>query len=494
MSIRNVNKKANVQRMQKMYLLKEPAFRKWIAEHEDEKNMLNIDRQMKKIMKLKNISSLRKWLIYTNFLSKYMAIIRAKRKNNGESKKSDEKETAAENSIDEMGEIKRPVNRIRHLQGINIDPVERIDQFTENPVNDLEEKLFQTHADDIDISNFIDLTLPDHTMRTVDDASFLRTIPNDEEIQEQIEQEKEIENEILRTQTIKEHLARAPKRVRDNFPINKQPARQIELKDGETIILNLDRMKISKDGEIMAEDMDRAYVVLDNDEVDNETFKRLKKYLVEKHNLIDQLIDENEGNSGISFLKSPEYKLKENSDSTTDISWRGQKRTVDSKYVDDILKQLDSTLSRNKDLPSIVKNVKEKEFNSKKEKSRTTSTPKRLNLRETVLKNAAESAKKRKQAETSTNQTSAASMAKTLLTTSKRRTLSKKRLRKNDTPDQTKMVESFYPKVKQAKFRSSTVAKRLNMNEDMELDDDDDDYDEQRGSGLIRSWEKLYKY
>lgn len=491
--------------LEKMYLLDEEAFRKWQDENNMKKQLSILDKNMHRILHKKDISTTRKWVLYRNFLAQYLNFKRFVREqkqknlNNNSLHSSIHPSTSTSYSnssmyktTHEQPEEETPkMNRRANSSEINsgkeevfvidsdddedVNMEQKIQSFRENPQllqnTRLNEMMEYEDSDSQELP--IDET---QAMEISHIPTYSTAIFDKDEQRRSDEAYKKYDDHLIAEHSISERLNKSTQPIRSAFH-NMNPTHRVKelTVDGDQFRIDLNKSKIADDGYLITNEVEsNAKLTIDPNNIDKTDMFEIRSYLTEKHNQIKNYEEQDRTANNKSV-----YELTGLKNGNTLIKYQNQIVEVKPNVLDHVTEYLDSGYTpQNINLAQIVGlSKKYVEYDNKP----TSKLPLRKNSTPSVGKRAAFIS----QPLDSTPFPAKNPAIEKLLTSSKKRADSNKRIRKDTPISSTPSVVEHFRSTKHAKqLESSRSGRRLDFDNNRTLD--------QKGAGSSK-WKCLYK-
>lgn len=318
--------------LRKMFLLSEPAFKKYKEDLENEKYLSILDKEMKSILNDRKTPPYKKWLRYND------AFLRFSNFKNllSESKKYHDMENTRK-----LTELEKQIKMLQKYSNKN-DSILDSTKLSKYDVSD--ESIIQPEED-----SYINKTLGKKSQDISPEDTMYSFTP-DEESEESKEDSGEIQrafdNDVLETNSPLERISNMQPELVDEMKVNgKIPTMFLaityidEMDEEQRVSINVMNTRITKNGVILTQDADHNRIGYHN--VLTHDLDKVRNALVLQHNKIDNIIEKYHSKK-VQNIPIRRYKLKDKNEKETFIQLKGQFYTVPNAILDQVTKVLDT--------------------------------------------------------------------------------------------------------------------------------------------------------
>lgn len=277
--------KSELPHLEKMYLLNQNTFEHWQQFSDEAKQLSLLDKNISHILNQKKLTSMRKFILYKEFLEKYLKFKHFLHEVKREQNKT--KSTKQSGKNDDAATVKQT---IEFDNNSNMDDI--MQHVRENPEILKDQNL-------MDIDEVIGDNNNNNNKADADDIRMieLSNIPNtsiarfDQSSQRQLkrkQKQQSFDSKLIAEMTIDDRLNRLSKSKRMKFEEanGKKVMKKIHLiaADGNReYVLNLHRALLTLDNHVQAEDNHGALTTINGSEINPNDLNSIRNYLVEKH-------------------------------------------------------------------------------------------------------------------------------------------------------------------------------------------------------------------
>lgn len=349
----------NREKLRRMFLLTEPAFKKVKQELDNEKYLSVLEKEMKKIMMNRQLPMYKKWLQYNNAFIRF----------------ADFKKLLAESrhhkdmvGVRQISKLEKQLKAIQEHVDNEKKITQRIEEFRKKRHEQFENQIENENDKSLSIiepiSNEKNDDDDEKSVKSLEkdtsDRIFTNSFDNTEQIYETPNASDEIfrefDNEKLEGKTIYDRFVKLSTNIARKVWRDAKPQSAIfnityRDKKGDEHVASVDaiRTRMIDDGNvILTEDADgkRNYYY----DIEEDDLSKLRNYLLTEHRKIDKEIEKDLEENPPKQIPIRRYKVKDKDENTAWISFRNQAVSVPKAILSETLKYINDNHLKKSDL------------------------------------------------------------------------------------------------------------------------------------------------